>query len=330
MKILKYIGIGIVVLFLLFLLVAAFLPTEVTTKGELYIKAPSSTIFYHVNSMKNWAAWSPFQRADTTMEITYRGSESGVGSEMFWTNPRHDSGIQVISESFPHSYIRMELDFFTGGKAYSTWSFEETGDSTLVSWKVFISELGYPMGRFFGLLMPSMMKPMHEQGLMNLKTISEENPSLASITDMPEIHALYIRDSAMADQIGNKMGECYGEIMTYMQDNQVDMAGAPFCIYYTWDENNPFVMEPSIPVSKPIAFAGKSRIQFRTLPAGKYLKATHYGPYELSGITHMAAQKYMIDNQIEMNGFPYEVYITDPMKTPDTALWLTEIYYPLK
>jgi len=329
MKALKIIGIILLVLFGLFLLVPAFLPSEVTTRGEIYINAPASSVFNQVNSMQKWAEWSPFERADTTMNLIYRGAEQGEGSEMFWTNHRNDSGVQVIIESIPYSFLKMELNFFRGGKAYSTWTFDDN-DSTHVVWKVFMPELGYPLGRLMGLIMPAMMKPMHTNGLNNLKKLVEANPAEAKVVDMPAMHVLVVKDSADMNGIGNILGKCYGEILVTAMANNIEITGAPFCIYYSWDETKLFVMEPGIPVSQPLATKPNQRVQYRLIPPGKYALAVHYGPYDKSSLTHLRVQDYLNVNNIHTNGYPWEVYVTDPESTPDTNQWMTEIRYPVK
>ncbi|NNE56058.1 MAG: AraC family transcriptional regulator, partial [Flavobacteriales bacterium] len=55
-----------------------------------------------------------------------------------------------------------------------------------------------------------------------------------------------------------------------------------------------------------------------------------YGPYEASGDVWMGMDRYIQCNGIEMNGAPFEMYVTDPMQEPDTAKWLTEIVYPVE
>lgn len=329
MKALKIIGIILLVIIGLLLIVPAFLPSEVTTRGEIYIKAPAAVVFNQVNSLRKWADWSPFERADTTMNLVYRGSEYGTGSEMFWTNHRNDSGIQVITESIPYSFLKMELDFFKGSKAYSTWTFTEN-DSTQVVWKVFMPGLGYPLGRLMGLMMPAMMEPMHAGGLKNLKNLVEANPAEATLVDLTAMHVLLVKDSAAIGEIGNVLGKCYGEILATSLANGIEITGAPFCIYYNWDNNRPIVMEPGIPVNKPLLTKPGQRVQYRLIPPGKYAKAIHYGPYEKSDLTHIRVQDYLKSNNIQTYGYPSEVYITDPGSTPDTSRWMTEILYPVK
>jgi len=40
--------------------------------------------------------------------------------------------------------------------------------------------------------------------------------------------------------------------------------------------------------------------------------------------------KFIEENEKEINGASWEVYITDPMSEPDTSKWVTQIYYPVK
>ena len=74
----------------------------------------------------------------------------------------------------------------------------------------------------------------------------------------------------------------------------------------------------------------KDLVLVGTSYAGKALKIVHLGNYDETGNAHYAMEEYMTTNQLEMNGPAIEVYVTDPMEVPDTAMWITEIYYPIK
>ena len=56
----------------------------------------------------------------------------------------------------------------------------------------------------------------------------------------------------------------------------------------------------------------------------------HAGPYETLGQTHNAVQAWIREQGLAPAGVPWEVYVTDPMATPDTADWRTEVYWPVR
>ena len=66
------------------------------------------------------------------------------------------------------------ITFADAGTANGTWTFEEKGNQTKVTWAIHV-ELGYnPMMRIMGnLLMAGKVGPLFEKGLVNLKELSE-------------------------------------------------------------------------------------------------------------------------------------------------------------
>lgn len=329
MKTLKIIALVVFGIIGLFLLVCLFLPKNVHTEGIGVIKAPASLVFEQVNNFKNWEKWSPFQE-DSTMKYEYQGPESGVGCKVLWTSQKSGNGSQTITESIPYSFLKTDLDFMEQGSAFSVYTFEQQGDSTIMKWSTDMLDLGYPLGRFMGLFMNGMMQPYYKKGFENLNSILSDMPKIeVSIQQLEKRNALLIKDSAMVNDIGAKMGELFGELSAFMATNKIEMAGYPYCIYYSWDYSKPFVMECAIPVTVKVAKT-TGRIQFREFQPTKVAKTVHLGSYESTAKTHESMGVYLSTNKLENFGFPWEVYVTDPTTEPDTSKWITEIYYPIK
>lgn len=321
----------LVFLALAWLLIAVFLPSRVVLRSELWIKAPAATLFTQVNNLQNWRQWSPFERSDTTLRIRYEGPEAGKGAAMHWVNSRGDSGMQVITQSVPFSFIQFKLDFYRKTSVIETFSFNQEGDSTLVSWKIIMDSLAYPVGRWMGLFMPAMMNKMMSQGLMNLKTLSEANPAGVTLVDLPARHFLIIKDSATMPGIAASIGKAFSELEKVTQQQDLQILEAPFVIYHSTAENRPMVMEMGFTVDKPLSSVkGTGRVKYRLEPSGRYAMAVHHGAYEKSKATHELIQKYLRENHIDFIPEPIEKYITDPTTEPDTSRWATEIYYRLR
>lgn len=329
MKTLKIIALIVLGIIGLFLLVCLFLPKNVHTEATGVIKAPANLVFEQVNNLKNWEKWSPFQE-DSTMKHEYQGPELGVGSKMLWTSENNGDGSQTITESIPYSFIKTDLDFMEQGTAFSVYTFEQQGDSTIMKWSTDMLDLGYPLGRFMGLFMNGMMQPYYKKGFENLNNLLAAMPKIEiNIQELEKRNALLIKDSAMVNDIGAKMGELFGELSTFMASNKLETAGYPYCIYYSWDYSKPFVMECALPVTGKVTKTS-GRIQFREFEPTKVAKTVHMGNYESTAKAHESINNYLAVNKIEIAGFPWEVYVTDPTTEPDTNKWVTEIYYPIK
>ena len=173
---LKIIG-GLVVLVVGGLLIyAATRPDRFRIERSAAIKAPPDKIFALINDFHRWPSWSPWEKIDPALKRTYSGPESGRGAAYAWEgNKNIGSGRMEIVESTPASRIAIQLDFFKPFEAHNTAEFTlvPAGDATTVTWAMFgpspyMSKL---MGIFFN--MERMVGGQFEQGLANLKSISE-------------------------------------------------------------------------------------------------------------------------------------------------------------
>jgi hypothetical protein len=197
MKALKIILAILAVLVVLFLLVALFLPKQIHMEESLVINKPASVIFKQVNNFNNWHAWSPWEADDPEMVNSYEGAEKGVGAINSWTSKKYGDGSMTIIESIPYKKVTSELAFTKGDPGLSSFEFKEDQGATKVTWSVDIPNMSYPVGRFFGLLMPGMMKPFFVDGLARLKEVTEAmpDPPALQIVNLPERAVISVLDS---------------------------------------------------------------------------------------------------------------------------------------
>lgn len=330
MKALKIIGIIILVLVVLFLVVAIFLPSKTYMEESIVINKPASLVYKQVNNFKNWEPWSPFQANDTTMVTSYEGPEQGVGAMFKWTSTRGGNGYMKITESVPYEKVISELDFGIPG-ATNIFKLNEENGVTKVTWGVDIPRLGYPAGRYMGMMMPGMMKPVFIQGLEKMKEIVEKMPAppALKIVEIPEKAVVSVIDSCNWSEIGLKMGEMFGELMALQHSAKFVQTGAPFSMYHKWDEASQFtVFENCLPVDREVK--AKGRVQYKVLPATRAVMGTHFGAYDKTMYMYIAMDEYIKDFQLTETGGPIEEYVTDPMLEPDTNKWQTNIYFPIK
>jgi effector-binding domain-containing protein len=330
MKALKIILIIVAVLIVLFLVVALLLPKGVRMEESIVINKPASIVFKQVNNFKNWEAWSPFRANDPGMVATYEGPEQGVGAKMSWTSEKNGDGYMLITESLPYKSVTSDLNFGMPG-AINIFQLDEENGATNLTWIVDIPNLGYPVGRIMGLMMPSMMKGAFSQGLNKLKEVTEAmpDPPALQLIQMEEKAVVSVVDSCSWSDIGMKMGEMFGELMGMQKTAKFEIVGAPLSIYHKWDEVNQFaVFENCLPVDREVK--GKGRVQYKLLPATRAIMGTHYGAYDQTMYIYVAMDEFVKDFGLEMSGGPIEEYVTDPGMEPDTAKWQTNIYFPVK
>ncbi len=163
----------IAVISFFFLVIAVFLPGDITVEASTEITASPEVVFNEVNVLKNWEYWSPFED-DSTMINNYEGPDSGVGAKRIWTSKHMGSGNMIITRSIPYRFIDTKLIFGAPGTAEGRWTFTGKQGKTQVRWQLHILKLRYPFGKWLGLIMNKMMKPVLKKGLRNLKITAEK------------------------------------------------------------------------------------------------------------------------------------------------------------
>ncbi|MDF1672112.1 MAG: GyrI-like domain-containing protein [Vicingaceae bacterium] len=143
---------------------------------------------------------------------------------------------------------------------------------------------------------------------------------------------LFINESSSldSDSIALKLSEAYGEIMALVGVSNLEVKGSPIAI--TTDltmEDMYWEFKAAIPVNYPEGFEVMGRIKTGNTYEGKVVKGVHVGSYEESMNTYSAIEKYIKENELQINGETWEEYIDDPSKVAPEKL-RTFIYYPIK
>ena len=166
---------ALLALLLLVLLTAATRPDHFRVERVLLMSAPAATVHAAINDFRAWAAWSPWEKIDPTMQRTYSGEVSGKGAVYAWSgNGKAGAGRMEILESVPER-ITIRIDFFKPFAASNTVEFTlaAEGNGTRVSWAMYgpspyISKL---MGLAFNL--DKMIGRDFEAGLANMRAVTE-------------------------------------------------------------------------------------------------------------------------------------------------------------
>lgn len=344
MKILKILGIIILVIAVLFAGLIIFSPSSAHFEREITIKAPAKTVFAEVSNMRTFNTWSPWFKMDPEAEYLWEGPSSGIGAKQIWysENEYVGNGYMMVSETRPYEFVGMEMAFDNNGnrdfsdegeeKPLATFVLSEQGEETKVTWTFDISGVS-GTEKLMNLALPMFLGPAYEEGLSDLKTRIENRPILNVEISQIETKAmpyLGIKATSSSDpeQIGMVMGEAYGKVIEYMNVKGIEMAGAPIAIVLSYEETGTSMI-CGLPTSE-FAEVEDDEIMSAMTYEGLALKTVHKGDYALMESTYNDVVAYASYNNFEDNGSPWEVYITDPMNEPDTAQWITEIYYPVK
>ena len=339
MKILKIIFLVVLVIAVLATVAGVLSPSDYEIERSAEINASPTAVFEEVNDFRKWQAWGTWFQIDPETKYTYEGPDSGTGSMVKWVSDHSQvgSGQQTILESKKNQSIKTELRFEGyDDPAFADFILEPSGDATKVTWTMNGTWGKNPLMKLMGnMMITGAIESDYDKSLANLKEIAEAKPVYSySITITEEqaepIKYLGITESINMEDgadVGEKMGQLFGELMAYVTSHKVEMAGMPLTVYPKIDETG-FDMECALPVKEAIEVEG-DRITYKEFSGGKVVKGVHMGDYHQLESSHNEVNEYISNNALNVSGAPWEIYVTDPGEVTDTSQWVTHIFYPV-
>jgi len=339
MKALKIIGIILGSIVALFLLIALVLPSEYSVERSIIINKPLAQVYTYTSNLKNYNSWQPWKKYDKNAKYELSGEGCTVGSKVSWIgNDQVGQGEMTTIEMKTNKSWKSKVQFFTPyeSKLDIEFKFENVEMGTKVTW-ITKGELSYPLLRWMGLSFESMMAPDFERGLMKLKEVIESGKGGDTddyqiiITEIDE-QKLYVIPDSLSDMtlIPTKLGLAYSELGEFIAKNKIEMIAPPVAITTKYNDKKPFyAFEAGFPVKDNKKIKPIGRIKIQTIPAGTVVKGIHLGPYENVAKVYIAIEKFIKDNDLDIIGYPWEVYFNDPMKVKPEEIE-THIFFPVK
>ena len=146
--------------------------------------------------------------------------------------------------------------------------------------------------------------------------------------------SLAIKVTAATFKLPMVMGKSYGKLMTYMQAKGIEMGGAPYTLYQDidWAQagqskwlsafirmfTQKWKMEIGVPVA--VETAGEGEVVSALIPAGRYLKTLHRGPYSKVSEAYDRLMAHARSNNIRLGPYCLELYLNDPQTVPKQQL----------
>jgi effector-binding domain-containing protein len=290
--------------------------------------------------------WGPWQAMDKDQVQRIEGTDGTVGAIWHWEGDTVGTGSQKILSLEPNKNVRCELHFIEPFESISTatYDLEPVGDSTRITWGM-EGENNF-MGKIMGVFMnmDNMIGPDFEKGLANLKALAEEEQAarMAELADRtfggyvintverPEMTYVGRRSKVKFSEMKPFFGASFGAAGAAIGQAGLQMTGAPAGVFFSWDEK---AQVADLLAGMPVVATPDMKVtgmDVHTIPASKMLHIAYYGAYEGSGKAHMAMDEMITAKGLTHYGNVIEEYITDPTSEPDTAKWLTNIYYMVK
>ncbi len=179
MKFLRTAGIVLLVIILIPLVAALFIPKEYSLEKEIEVNQSSDSVFAYLVMLKNQEQFSVWEKMDPNMKKEYKGTDGTVGFISAWESKDNNvgSGEQEIKSIVPGERIDYTLRFLKPFKSVSdAWIITESKgvSATRVRWG-FAGKMNYPFNvmRLFMDLEEAVGND-YETGLTNLKVILEK------------------------------------------------------------------------------------------------------------------------------------------------------------
>jgi len=324
--------------FLALLIIIGFaLPRTNQVEVKIEIDAHPATVFALVNDFRRFSLWSPWADTDPNARFLYSGANRGTGAMVTWDGAIIGSGSQLITESRPFEYVGITLSPGEPAEARSWFKLTPGVGTTLVAWG-FEADYGLNIvGRYFASMLGGVVARDYHDGLAELKDLAESLPS-ADFSDL-EIEHIVVEAADIAflptssqpepTAISDALGKAYFQILGFIDENDLDDAGAPLSITRNFDGAE-LSFDAAIPVrgvSEETRRQGTG-VRIGQTYGGTVIRVRHVGSYKLLASTHRKISAYLAALGIERNGAAWESYVSDPGKVAEKDL-LTYVYYPI-
>lgn len=160
---------------ILLLIVSALLPAQYHVERSITVNATPNKVYPLLQNFAEWEKWSVWASLDPNQKVSVTGEPGKPGHKQEWDGPINGKGSMTIDAAESNVFLKMNLVFEEPQPMVATSKFElkPEGTKTIVIWHN-EGALEYPIGRFFGLFLDSMLGKDFETGLAKLKEVVEK------------------------------------------------------------------------------------------------------------------------------------------------------------
>jgi len=330
-KLIRFIAIFLGVIILGLLMAAIFEPNDVVVTRTILIKAPKDVVFEQIVKFRNWPHWSPFYELDTTATYIYNGTDGTEGSSYSWVSKKRDVGAGTMTNTgvtgtTMNFHVDFEKPFKNSAQGYIKVS--DSANMTKVTW-TFTTHVPFPlnaMQAFPFLSMNKMVGNSFDHGLEKMKVLTEKQPVVPAVTikeiDYPGAIVMGARKTVAMNDISTFFSGIYDLLQP---ERAVGSGSTWYGLYYTWDTVSKTTdMVAGFPVGDSTQHT--TGITYTYVPPAKAYMASLNGSYAGEMNIHAALQKHLAAKG-QTHSMVMEEYIAGPKNEPDTAKWVTNVYY---
>lgn len=342
MKILKYLLFLLLIIFIAGSIYVATKDGKFTTESSRVINAPAPMLFREVADLSNWKSWNAWREIDgINMDVT--GEASGQDGAINWQAEDIRDGRIENASVIPFSKIEQNLMMQTiigEAEGRIIWTFEPEGEQTRVSWKLegeqsFKDKLAFTVQDED---LAEVFHPLLEKSLENLEQnvvqkMEAYTINVEGVTQHGGGYYMFTTTASRMGEVSSKAASMIEQVKIYMNQNNISISGEPLIIYNQRDDSNgTTIFSTGIPTPSQVITPSGSEILNAYLEPQKVVKTTLKGHHKNASEAWESTYRYIENNNLIVNaqGQPFEIFITDPTKVDNPALWVTEIYVPVE
>lgn len=248
-------------------------------------------------------------------------AENGIASVRVDNKQRHSSISQTVQ---------------VGDSVFNyDWSFYRENDSTTqVEVKITDKNHWFPQK----LQVPFSKNDFVKRNVNIVKVIGAEfvvetkKFKVHSITDtlFGARYCVYVPLKSVVNRKASNMLYSIGDLMGYINDNEIELEGDPYLEVTKWDEEAA-TMEYNFcfPITKSDSLPASDLVMFKESPSFSGIKADFNGNYAITNNAWYYLQDYAEQHGLKVKNLPTEVYLNDPQSGGDAKNWKAHIYLPL-
>lgn len=340
MKFIKYFLLVLVVLLAITLVWGALLPNQATVTQSVVTHADPQRVFYLMNDLTHWSAWSEWRKADPKAKYTYAQNARGIGAWMAWEGKKMGKGKLSLTDIVPNRRLEYSMEFMEPRTLVSNGFIElnSTNGQLTITWQEVV-ELPNLISRLFftlGNLKEQMTQDL-QKNMLNMAGMAERFGPVPAYTirreERPALRIFGHRETIFGNQeMSQAFGRIYTELYTQLYTNGLkpDSNHWVTALYHSYQKDTSKV-EAAIAFKAPYPETFESDYgTFRDLEPTSCLFAEHRGPYETLEKAYEALKIHLVNHAYIEAGPPMEVYVTDPEEVPNPEHWITWIYWPVE
>lgn len=167
MRLIKLAILSFIILFIIITVISLFIPSHIRISKATNITTDDTVVYANINDLSSWRKWHPAMKELSETEIQEL-SDSSIyvkGTTISITQRKND---ETIAEMSTNNGRRVLSGFKT---------IRHPGDSSTLQWYMDFKLRWYPWEKFKSLFYENIYGVQMEQGLNNLKELSEDRSS---------------------------------------------------------------------------------------------------------------------------------------------------------